>query len=82
MPPDPGTGVIADEESLEELARLEAGELLRARCDLMQPIWNRFGGREPARLEIIAAAIAVRQPLACPLLEAKGSQFCSVDRLD
>lgn len=64
MPADPRAWIVANEESLDDLFRCEPGITGGARPDWQQPLRDWVGRRECAGFEIIAPAIAARQPLA------------------
>lgn len=82
VPPYSGPWIVANEQCLDEITGCQPGEAGGPCLQRLQPIRNRVGGREHARLEIIAPALAVGEPLARPLLEAERAQLGMVDRGD
>src|SRR5271166_6005593 len=82
VPPNPGTRIVADQQGLDEFARLQAREPCRLRTKWQQPIRDRLGRSEARVVEVVAPTVGGGQPLTQPSMEAEGREFRRVDRGD
>ena len=82
MPADTRTRVVADEQRLGEFVRREASEPRRFRLQWQQPVGDRFGRGKAPVIEIVAPSVHGGEPLAEPLMKAKGRKRRSVNRRD
>src|ERR1700756_3343341 len=80
MPADTGAWVVADQEGLDELVRLQVGEPRRLRTHRQQPIGNCLGRREAGVVEIIPPTVGGSESLPEPSMKAEGREFGRVDR--
>src|SRR5690349_22662686 len=82
MPTNSGARIVADQQRLYEVIRLEAGEPGRPLTQGQQPIRDRIGSTEACCLEVVAPAERGGQALSGPSVEAKGRQPRRVDGPD
>ena len=74
VPADAGAKVVADDQGMGEIARLQSRESLGTHPRRIEPIRDFLGLSEAGIVEIVAPAEASRQPLARPALEAERRQ--------
>ena len=72
MPADSSTGIVADEEHVDELFGSDAREFRRILAQWLEPIGNGLGRGKAAIVEIVAPPESAGQALAGPALEFEG----------
>jgi hypothetical protein len=82
VPADPGADIVANEQCLNELIRLQMGEPCCVRAQREQPFRNRIAWGEAPRLEIVGPAKRHRQALPEPSVEAERRKVHRIDRCD
>src|SRR5689334_1506766 len=82
MPANSGARIVADQQRLYEVIRLEAGEPRRLLTQGQQPIRDRIGPAEGCCLEVVAPAKRGGQALSGPSVKTEGRQRLRVDGPD